>query len=70
MVGGIVMWIARDKYNCVMAFVDKPIKGGCTFKCSNPDIYESEYRVMVLPDNEFPEVTWENSPIEITTTIK
>ncbi len=64
------MWIARDKYNCVMAFVDKPIRREYTFVLSHPDIYESEYSVMVLPDNEFPEVTWENSPIEITTTIK
>ncbi len=64
------MWITRDKYNCVMAFADKPIRGESVFKSPYPDIYESEYRLMYLDDNEFPEVTWENSPKEITTTTK
>lgn len=63
------MWVARDLTGAVRIFSDKPEK-------YIPDhspwtgwwISESNFSFYEKSDN-FPEVTWENSPVEIKTTL-
>ena len=61
------MWLARNKAGDIHAFKDKPflsISGETYF---SPYSYNGSNQI-VLSDNEFPEVTSENSPVEITNT--
>lgn len=55
------MWLARDKDNTLTLFQSKPerVDFGDLFYCKDED------RVMDLDENLYPEVTWENSPIEV-----
>lgn len=50
------MWIARDKNNDLYAYSNRPVKENTFFE--GGDFLE-------LDSNEFPEITWENSPVEI-----
>ena len=48
------LWIARDKVGELRLYNEKPIKETTWFYC--------EGRSLLLYDNLFPEVTFENSP--------
>lgn len=52
------IWLARDKNGELWGYYDKPIRGEEIFKCSGKAM---EFSVI---DKLFPEITWENSPIE------
>ena len=56
------IWIARDKETGELwGFIDKPpIKGENAFEPYDYD-YDS---VFDIKDELFPEITWENSPVE------
>lgn len=54
------MWIARDKNNQLFAFTEKPVR-------NEYDLVFDEDDCLELNSSEYPEVTWENSPIEIKT---
>jgi hypothetical protein len=59
------MWIARDSYGGLYIYTNRPIRKEV---CFNPaTAYES---VMGLPWNSFPEVTFENSPMEVELVLK
>ena len=56
-------WITRNKDGKLLFHSDKPIK------------YDNEFRNLLgqfskLNRDEFPEVTWENSPVEVELRIK
>ena len=60
------MWIARDKSGRLNAFTYSPskIETEGIFVCD--DVFEEDGNtVMVLLPFDFPEVTWENSPVEV-----
>jgi len=65
------MWIARDKFHeDLNLFYKKPLRRSlgkdekpCYFApCADVIPY---YRAVALPEELCPEVTWENSPIEV-----
>lgn len=60
------MWIARDKYGNLYAYLNKPIRFEEVF--GERDTLEEAKTVvyMKLPQDDFKDVTWENSPREIT----
>lgn len=60
------MWIARDKDGDLNAWNVKPLRDTkyLMFRGSiNMDINKQTF--IHLPKTDFPEVTWENSPVEI-----
>lgn len=59
----ITLWIARDKDNSLSLFVSKPInhRDECWIPRENIDC--GNY--LTLPDSEYPEITFENSPQQI-----
>ena len=60
------MWIARDKNNDIFACNIKPIRKGEIFTVSLETWEEIDFENWLrLDPDEFPEVTWENSPVEI-----
>jgi hypothetical protein len=71
-----VIWIARDKDNSLFIYSGKPKKdlkdNRFIADVSNETIktYTSKgtfyNNIAKLPDTMYPEVTWENSPIELT----
>lgn len=50
------MWIARDKNRQLYAYPEEPVRDELAF---------NGWDCMGLKKDEFPEVTWENSPVEI-----
>lgn len=54
------MWIARDKNKQLFVFTEKPVRD---------EYYSTFYgdECLELNKDEFPEITWENSPIKIET---
>ena len=52
------IWLARDKNGELWGYLDKPIRGEEIFK-----IYGEDMGFSII-DNLFPEITWENSPVE------
>ena len=52
------LWIARDKDNSLCLHYEKPV-------LSESGVWYSEQQVMILPKNQYPEVTWGNSPQEV-----
>lgn len=54
------MWIARDNNEQLFAYVERPVRNEYDLVFDGGDCLE-------LNSSEFPEVTWENSPIEIKT---
>lgn len=50
------MWIARDKNNDLYAYSSRPTKENTFFEGGS---------FLELDSNEFPEITWEKSPVEI-----
>ena len=60
------MWIARDKNDDLFACNIKPIRKGEIFTVSLETWEEIDFENWLrLDPDEFPEVTWENSPVEI-----
>lgn len=53
------LWIARDVDGCIYVHKSKPIRDGEIFYSPEFDLIEDCWR---LPDDYYPEVTWENSP--------
>ena len=51
------VWIARDKCGELWGYEDRPIRGENTF--------DGAGCVLSMPDELYPEVTWENSPKEL-----
>lgn len=60
------MWIARDKNGSLYAYLNKPTRFEDVF--GETDTLEDAKTVvyMELPQDDFKDVTWENSPREIT----
>lgn len=54
------MWIARDKDGDLFMYSLKPIKGDKHFVCNK---FNNE--CMQIDSELAPEVTWENSPVEV-----
>lgn len=51
------MWIARDKDNELWLYSSKPHRvSGC---------WTSGYYEALLPEEMFPELTWDNEPVEV-----
>lgn len=59
------LWIARDMDGGLYLFENKPTKGSYRFTCGY--VYDD---YMQLDSDEFPEVTFENSPVEVELKIK
>lgn len=59
----ITLWIARDKDNSLSLFVSKPINHADRCWIPREDIDCGNY--LTLPDSEYPEITFENSPQQI-----
>lgn len=60
------MWIARDEDGSLWVYSNRPILERGRFVLSGMRGWD----LIEINKEEFPEVTWENSPKEITTTIK
>ena len=60
------IWLARDEDGGLYAYYGKPIKAGDEFHPC-PDEYENDYCVMGLDKSDFPDVTFENSPVKLFT---
>lgn len=57
------MWLARNPNGKLLAFNDKPeLNIDNRFQASEHRYYDE---VLYLSENEFPEVRFENSPIEV-----
>ena len=57
---GMKLWIARDRDGDLYLYPSKPRKGDYRFTCGY--VYEDYIN---LDSDEFPEVTFENSPQEV-----
>lgn len=56
-------WIARDNDGTLFVYNSKPQRLRVNF---NLDYHYEDRECMMLNQDEFPEITWENSPVEIT----
>ena len=56
----MTFWIARDKEGMLALFEDKP-----TYSHKNGDIWLTADFPFYIDKNNFPEVTFENSPMEV-----
>lgn len=52
------IWLARDKDGNLWGYLDKPIRG--------EKFFHGESTGFSIIGNLFPEITWENSPVEFT----
>ena len=60
------MWLARNPSGELLAFNDKPeFNVNRYFEVSEHCYYDE---LLSIPGSEFPEITFENSPVEITST--
>ena len=57
------LWIARDKDNSLTLFKSEPINCMDRSWIPREDVDCGNY--IILPESEFPEINWENSPKEI-----
>lgn len=71
------LWLARNKEGLLKLYSGKPIKDEerGIFKFNERSLCMffntfDYYRVVKIKDTRFPEVTWENSPVEVTVNIK
>lgn len=57
------MWVARDKSGCLHLFSDKPERQ----KIGNLEYWRLNlaYSILSMDDKLFPELTWEDEPIEV-----
>ena len=56
-----VLWIARDKDNSLFIYSKKPIKDYNFYKYDIEDVLDST----LIPEELYPEVTFENSPKQL-----
>ena len=63
--GNKTLWIARDKSKALWIYCDKPIRFENSF-----DTETGIEPKMWLNDEDFPEVTWENSPQQVELKLK
>lgn len=56
-----VLWIARDKDNCLFLYSKPPIKNFNSYRYNSDD----ELNSTEIPENLYPEVTFENSPKQL-----
>ena len=59
------IWLARDKNGDLwgyISYIGKPIRKDEVFVSASQD----NGITFIIPNDYFPEVTWENSPIEFT----
>lgn len=56
------LWIARDENGLLGLHKREPYRHSGLY---GTDVFTGGILVCYLPSNEFPEVTWENSPKEI-----
>ncbi len=54
------LYLARDKDNTLTLFKTKPINHADTYWMPREDVDCGNY--IILPDNEHPEITFDNSP--------
>jgi hypothetical protein len=61
------LWVARDKKNKALIYLyrNKPFRD-----IESGIFYEEDSDVIELPEEAFPEVTWENSPQKVNIVIK
>lgn len=66
------LWIARDKDGTLFLFIgEKPMRDKVfAFDPEETIFVREEGEVIELDCREFPEVTWENSPIEVELKLK
>lgn len=64
------MWLARDKDGSICLYEQKPIKGDEYFMGGKVEDSDSFIVCESLNPSDFPEVTWENSPIEVELKLK
>lgn len=58
------MWIARDEDNHLRVYLNKPIRYG--FYWQSVDTYNGvNIQCISLPNNLFPNLKWEDEPIEV-----
>lgn len=57
-------WVARDKRNNeISVYAEKPLRADCWWALNGGGY-------ITLNENTFPELTWEDEPIEVELTIK
>lgn len=56
------IWIARDKIGILYGYEQKPIRRGVFWRNS---LENNNAEMIVLPDYWFPELKWEDEPIEL-----
>lgn len=56
-----VLWIARDKDNNLFIYSKRPIKDYNSYLYDDEDILDS----IIIPEELYPEVTFENSPKQL-----
>ncbi len=64
------MWIARDSDGSLWAYSARPFRKRGMFDLPEEYLGMQGIDLIDINKDEFPEVTWKNSPKEITTTIK
>lgn len=73
------IWLARDTNGDLSAFANKPVRGECMFAVSEDctDVFDEDYSdfcrgepFVQLPKHFYPEVIWENSPVELITKLQ
>ena len=57
------LWIARDKKGCLTLFTERPERLDILFWAGTAAYIGN------LPDDSFPDVTWENSPLPVKLTL-
>ena len=58
------IWIARNKDGTLEVYVEKPVRKKTCFEESQSGLYKGW--IVDLDEALYPEVTWENSPKELT----
>lgn len=61
------LWLARDEDGSLYLFNNKPIKGE---RCWISSQYGTEYDVLEVQKDLFPEITWDDDdPVEVELTV-
>ena len=56
-----ILWIARDKDNSLFIYSKKPIKDYNSYIYNTEDVLDST----IIPEELYPEITFENSPKQL-----
>lgn len=63
------MWIARDRDGCLYLFHRKPVRHKNMYMCWDLP-YNDAREPMLLDKSLFPNLTWDDEPIEVELKIK